>query len=548
MTTTTQPQNVPVLVVGAGPAGLTTAIGLARHGVSSMIVERHPGTSIFPKASGISTRTMEIFRSWGLEEALREDGQDVQPLMSIRPTLTGPQLAVVQLGFPTDEQALAVSPTRMALIPQDRLEPVLLDHARELGVEVRFGTELVSLEQDSSGVTAVVCSVADGTCSTVRAAYVVGADGTRSTVRDLLGIEAHGPSDLGDYATILFRADLWSLLGEERFGLYQLDGPVPGVLVPTGSDDRWVLGMQWDPRSESFADYTPERCIELIRAATGVPDLEVEVLARMPIEFVAQAADRVRDGRTFLIGDAAHRMPPFGGRGLNTAVADAFGLSWKLAWVLRGWADPALLDTYAEEREPVGRHNLGLAAQRSQGGTPDGLTEDMGYVYRSAAIDAGDGGRRTRTEPPVPDRGDAGSSAPARNAARARRHDVHARPDRAGPDPHHRSGRRRLAGRGDERSRPGRRSRSAHTWSARTSTAPTACSASGSGSVPTAPCWSGRTVTSRGAARQARSWITWPSFGRPSPSPPAAVHRRKVPWRCRRRSRNLGRPKAAARE
>ena len=297
---------------------------------------------------------------------------------------------MVQLGFPTDEQALAVSPTRTALVPQDRLEPVLLDHARELDVEVRFGTELVSLEQDATGVTAVVCSVGDGRCSTIRASYVVGADGTRSTVRDLLGIEAHGPTDLGDYATVLFRADLWSLLGEERFGLYQLEGPVPGVLVPTGLDDRWVLGMQWDPRSESFADYTVERCIELIRAATGVPDLEVEVLARMPIEFVAQAADKVRVGRTFLIGDAAHRMPPFGGRGLNTAVADAFGLSWKLAWVVRGWAAPALLDTYDEEREPVGRHNLGLAAERSQGGTPDGLTEDMGYVYRSAAIDAGD--------------------------------------------------------------------------------------------------------------------------------------------------------------
>ena len=387
--------NTPVLVVGAGPAGLATAIGLARQGVRSLLIERHPGTSIFPKASGISTRTMEIVRSWGLEEAMREHSQDMQPFMSVRPTLTGPQLAVLQLGFPSDEQALAVSPTRTALVPQDHLEPILLDHALELGVEVRFGTELVSLEQDSTGVTAVVCSVADGTCSTVRASYVVGADGTRSTVRDLLGIETHGPDDLGDYATVLFRADLWPLLGEERFGLYQLNGPVPGVLVPTGRDDRWVLGMQWDPRSESFADYTPERCIALIRAATGVPDLDVELIARMPIEFVAQAADRVRAGRTFLVGDAAHRMPPFGGRGLNTAVADAFGLSWKLAWVLRGWADPALLDTHVEEREPVGRHNLSLARERSEGGTPDGLTEDMGYVYRSAAIDAADAG----TEP-----------------------------------------------------------------------------------------------------------------------------------------------------
>src|SRR6185295_13888037 len=121
MTANPEPREVPVLVVGAGPAGLTTAIGLARNGVSSMIVERHPGTSIFPKASGISTRTMEILRSWGLEEAIREHSQDVQPLMSIRPTLTGPQQAAVQAGFPTAEQALSVSPTRMALVPQDRL-------------------------------------------------------------------------------------------------------------------------------------------------------------------------------------------------------------------------------------------------------------------------------------------------------------------------------------------------------------------------------------------------------------------------------------------
>jgi 2-polyprenyl-6-methoxyphenol hydroxylase-like FAD-dependent oxidoreductase len=382
--------TTPVLVVGAGPAGLATAIGLARHGVGSLVVERHPGTSIFPKASGISTRTMEILRSWGLEPTVREQSLEMQPFMSVRPVLMGPQVAMAPLGFPTVEQAGAVSPTRPALSPQDRIEPILLQGAIDLGVDVRFGTELVSLEQDGHGVTAVVRSVDDATCTTIRAGYVVGADGTKSTVRDLLGIEAHGPTDLGDYVTILFRADLYSKLTEQPFGLYTLAGPVQGVLVPTGPDDRWVLGMPWNPKEESFDDYSLERCIALIRAATGVPDLEVELLATMPIEFVAQAADRVRAARTFLIGDAAHRMPPFGGRGLNTAVADAFGLSWKLAWVLRGWAREALLDTYAEEREPVGRHNLSLARERSQGGTPDGLTEDMGYVYRSAAIDAGE--------------------------------------------------------------------------------------------------------------------------------------------------------------
>jgi len=381
--------EVPVLVVGAGPAGLVTAIGLGRHGVASLLIERHVGTSVFPKASGLSTRTMEILRSWGLEPAVREHSLDMQPLMSVRPMLAGPQLATAPLGFPMDEQALAVSPTRPALSPQDRVEPILLDLALELGVDVRFGTELVSIEQDDDAVTAVIRSVGDGTSTTVRAGYLVGADGTRSTTRDLLGIEARGPSDLGHFVNILFRAELGAALDGQAFGLYQLVGPVKGVLVPTGPDDRWMLGLPWDPATESFEDYTPERCIALIRAAAGIPDLAVELLSTMPIEFVAQAADRIRAGRAFLVGDAAHRMPPFGGRGLNTAVADAFGLAWKLAWVAKDWAEPALLDSHAEEREPVGRHNLGLAAQRSSGGSSDGLAEDLGYVYRSGVIDSG---------------------------------------------------------------------------------------------------------------------------------------------------------------
>ena len=384
------PLNVPVLVVGAGPAGLATTIGLGRHGVGSMLIERHPSTSIFPKASGISTRTMEIMRSWGLEPAVRAQSLAALPFAPIRETLMSPDLATVPLNFPTDEQALAVSPTRPSITPQDRIEPIMVDRARSLpGVDLRFNTELVTLDQDADGVTAIVRSTLDGTTYPVRAAYVVAADGTRSTARDLLGIETRGPSDLGEFVVMLFRADLWSHLPQPWYGLYELTGPVTSVLVPTGGDDRWVLGKRWDPRSETFASYTPERCIELIRQATGMPRLDVDLIATMPLQFVAHAADRVRDGRAFLIGDAAHRMPPFGGRGLNTAIADAFGLSWKLAWVLRGWADPALLDSHAAEREPVGRHNLALAASQRDAATPDGLIEDLGYVYRSAVIDGG---------------------------------------------------------------------------------------------------------------------------------------------------------------
>jgi 2-polyprenyl-6-methoxyphenol hydroxylase-like FAD-dependent oxidoreductase len=392
MTAHGQHREFPVLVVGAGPAGLAMAAGLARNGVGSLVIERHPTVSIFPKASGISTRTMEILRSWGLEDAVRAESLRALPMMSVGETLTGPSQAVAPLGFPTDEQALAVSPTRPAIAPQDRVEPILLDYARrQPGVDIRFGTELTGLEQDADGVTATIRDLESGRDEIVRAAYLVGADGSRSSVRAMLGIEAYGPDDLGTYLTMLFRADLWPALGERRFGLYQLTGAVPGVFVPTGPDDRWVLGMPFDPRSDDAGAFTPERCVELIRRATGLPDLAVELLASMPITFMAQAAERVRDGRAFLIGDAAHRMPPMGGRGLNTAVADAYGRSWKLAWVVRGWAGEALLATHEAERGPVGRFNLGLASPNNPAATPDGLREDLGYVYRSAAIDANDG-------------------------------------------------------------------------------------------------------------------------------------------------------------
>jgi len=383
--------EVPVLVVGAGPAGLAMAAELARHDVGSLVIERHPGTSVFPKASGISTRSMEHFRAWGLEDAIRAHSLDALPFMSVRSTLVEDRGIEVPLGFPTNEQALAVSPTRPAVSPQDHVEPVLLAHVRrQRGVEVRFSTELVEIEQDADRVRATIRDVTSGEVSVVSARYLIGADGTRSSVRSLLGIATHGPDNLGAFLSVLFRADLWPSLGERRFGLYQLDGPVPGVFVPSGPDDRWVFGMPFDPRGGATDSFSDERCIELIRSAAGLPGPDVEVLARMPITFTAQAAERLRVGRAFLVGDAAHRMPPMGGRGMNSAIADAAGLAWKVAWVVRGWAGEALLDTYEAERGPVGRHNLELAAQQGGNGTPDGLTEDLGYVYRSAAIDATD--------------------------------------------------------------------------------------------------------------------------------------------------------------
>ena len=192
-----------------------------------------------------------------------------------------------------------------------------------------------------------------------------------------------GPDDLGSYLSVLFRADLSSVLGEVRYGLYAIEGPAgpPTILVPSGADDRFVLGMPLPPGVDEAtvaAMFPADRCVELVRAAAGRPDLPVEILATSAFAFAAQMATRMRDGRVFLVGDAAHRMTPRGGRGMNTAIADGDDLAWKLAWVLRGDAGPALLETYEAERLPIGRRNVALSMAPGGGGTDDGLVEDLG--------------------------------------------------------------------------------------------------------------------------------------------------------------------------
>jgi putative polyketide hydroxylase len=383
--------EVPVLVVGAGPAGLVTAIGLARHGVRSLVVERHPSTSIFPKATGVSLRSMEIFRGWGIDDAIRHGGRNLRPLAATVSRLDDRAPVESPLGFPDRATSAAVSPAVAAVSPQDHLEPVLVEHYRWLGRgEIRFSTELVSFDQDRAGVTAVIRDIASGETATVRSRYLVGADGHRSSVRTALGIAMTGPADLGQFLSILFRADLTEVLGETVYGLYLLEGEgPPRVVVPTGVDDRFVLGVPMPPGMDAAgirASFPPERCLALVREAAGRPELDLEILATGSFAFSAQVAERVRVDRAVLVGDAAHRMTPRGGRGMNTAIADAYDLGWKLAWVCRGMADPSLVESHEVERGPIGRRNVALSMAPGDAGSADGLVEDLGSVYASRWI------------------------------------------------------------------------------------------------------------------------------------------------------------------
>ncbi|MET0525643.1 MAG: FAD-dependent monooxygenase [Nocardioides sp.] len=373
-----------VLVVGAGPAGLVTAIGLARQGVPVMLVEKREQTSTFPRATAISPRSMEIMRDWGLEDRVRAREFAALPTGRIAPTLVAAEGMIVPLGFPTEEESRRVSPTSYAVVAQDEFEPVLLEHLRSLSAEVRFGTEIVDFHQDDTGVTSVLRDTSGGR-TTVRSHFLVGADGSRSAVRSVLGIPMRGPDHLEEFVSTLFRAPLRAHL-EAVHGLNMIPGPQGlAVMLPTSNDDRWVFAQAWDPQTQRVEDFTHEQVTAGIRAASGLPDLPVEILSVGAFSFAAQVADHYRDGQAFLVGDAAHRITPRGGTGMNTAIQDAHNLSWKLAFVLRGTAGDDLLDTYEEERRPVGARN----AARSEAPTSpdlDPLAIDIGVTYEQGAL------------------------------------------------------------------------------------------------------------------------------------------------------------------
>jgi putative polyketide hydroxylase len=376
-----QIHRVPVVIVGAGPAGLVAAVTLARQGIGSLLVERNPGLSPLPRATAVSTRTMELLRSWGLEDEVRAGQLEIAAVGAwAAETLASSEGALLPLGHPDFEQVAAASPTTLAAVPQDHWEPVLLRHLEGLGrAEVRFGTELVALDQDADGVTVALREPASGATRTVRAGYLVGADGAHSLTRSLLGIAMEGPDHLREQLTVLFEAPLGEVVGDRRYGIYFIQHPeAGGVFVPNGAGDRWLYGREWEPRRERLEDYTGARLAGLIRTAAGVADLPVRVVARGAFSFAAQVAGRYREGRAYLVGDAAQRMTPRGGMGMNTAVAEGHDLGWKLAWVLRGWAGPALLDTYEAEWRPIGSRRAARSADPGpEPPGPEALAEDL---------------------------------------------------------------------------------------------------------------------------------------------------------------------------
>jgi 2-polyprenyl-6-methoxyphenol hydroxylase-like FAD-dependent oxidoreductase len=402
--------DVPVLVIGGSLVGLATSMFLAQHGVEVLSVEKHHGTAIHPRAGYFQLRTIELMRVAGIEDRVRAAALELYEPdggLNAVETLTGKEIANY---IPNINAGVAdVSPARRLFMPQQVLEPLLLQRAREFGARFQYSTELVGYTQDDEGVTATVRNVDDGSEQSIQARYMVACDGNRSPIRESLGIKMIGHGLLSRSVTIYFRADCSVALRGRNLGVIYVNNPqVRGFfrLEKTGLGGFLVVFTVGDinePGARFVADaVTDDLAVQLVRDAVGDPDLHVDILDVDKWRAVAEAADTFQKGRIFIAGDAAHTMPPTGGFGGNTGIQDAHNIAWKLAFVLRGTAGPALVDTYSQERQPSGAQAIEQAYNRYVlRSDPDLGTEGMHDAipdmhvefnrYRSSAViaDAG---------------------------------------------------------------------------------------------------------------------------------------------------------------
>lgn len=353
--------EVPVLVVGAGPVGVAAGILLGNQGLESWVVDRRDGPHRSPQAHVVNPRTLEICRALGVDlgevrrlATPRADGGWVRWVT----TLAGHELGCLPYER-QDDGVLAHTPTPLANVSQHLFEPILLARlAREPRARLGYRHQWESCEPDASGVTSRVRDLATDRVVEVRSRYLFACDGAGSRVRASRGIELVGPERIQSFVMIHFEGALRPLVGDRPAILYWvLDPGATGAFVAHDIDRTWVFMHPYDPDAESLPDFPAERCRAIVHRALGRDDVALEVKAVSTWTMTAQVAERYRDGRVFLLGDAAHRFPPSGGLGLNTGVQDAHNLAWKIRAVSAGRAGDALLDTYQLERKPVAHVN-----------------------------------------------------------------------------------------------------------------------------------------------------------------------------------------------
>ncbi|MGV9424907.1 FAD-dependent monooxygenase [Streptomyces sp. NPDC003656] len=366
---------VDVLIVGAGPTGLTLGADLARRGVDALVVER--AETLFPgsRGKGLQPRTMEVFDDLGVLDAIRASGGPYPARVIWK---DGEQVGAAPMFDPVepDEGAPYSEPW---MVPQWRTQEILAARLTELGGTVAFGRELTDFVQDAEGVTA---SFADGT--EIRARYLVAADGGRSAVRRAVGIGMTGESV--DPSPFLVADVRVRGLGREHWHTFPGEGGTGLMLCPLAGTDDFQLAARLP--EDTAPDLTLDGIRQLVGAFTQLDPEDVTEL-RWASDFRPRAAlaDRFRAGRVFLAGDAAHVHSPAGGQGLNTSVQDAYNLGWKLGAVLRDGAPEALLDTYETERRANAAAMLDLSTGVHRGEVRRGkATVQLGVGYPDSTL------------------------------------------------------------------------------------------------------------------------------------------------------------------
>ncbi len=351
-----------VLVIGAGPAGLTAAASLARLGVSSLTVTKYGSTADSPRAHITNQRAVEIFRDFGIEERVMQRAlpQHLMGKQVFATSFAGREISrMMTWGTGEDRSAdyKAASPCEMCNAPQHVLEPILLDAARGFGADIRFDHEVVGIRQTAECVVTSVRNRIDGRELEILSRYAIGCDGARTIIGENGDFRFEGTSGLANAITVWIEADLTRYTKHRSGALFFTCSP--------GNEDVfsiWTCVEPWTEWSTIFvrhggaaSETSEETVLSRVRAAVGDPDVSIKIKKISEWQFNHVVAGRYRDRRLFLAGDAAHRHPPANGLGSNTSIQDTYNLAWKLALVTSGKAADSLLDSYHEERQPVGR-------------------------------------------------------------------------------------------------------------------------------------------------------------------------------------------------
>jgi len=400
-------EEAPVLIAGGGLVGLCAAAFLAQRGIRSLAIERLKASSPLPRAAFFHMRTMELFRSLGIEDLVRErSALDFVPEGAIvaLESLSGRKLADIMPSL--NEGVEALSPCRRLYLNQPSLEPILRERALAAGASLIQGAEITDVHQDAGGVSIATRDVESGVPRSFRGKYLIAADGGHSKVRELIGIGLAGRGVFSNSLTIYFTADLSPWVRDHAWSVIYVNNPqLSGFFRTNRTAQAGFLGVNTvgdykaDPQAatNAAADVSESRMVELVRAGVGVPDLNVRIDGYSRWRATADVAQTFRDRRIFLAGDAAHLMPPNGGFGGNTGIHDAHNIAWKLALILGGQAGERLLDSYDRERRPVAKFTVEQAFSRYVARTapwlkaaqaPEPIIDDphieLGYLYDSA--------------------------------------------------------------------------------------------------------------------------------------------------------------------